>query len=218
MIFTFFQALDAETNEMRAIKRVDLSEVSESEADAFRNEVQLLQRLQGNKKIIKMFDYEERLNEDGDGTELFVVMEQGERDLANLLKEVSKDQELTDAKTKFYWEEMLETVDVVHQEKIIHSDLKPANFLIVNGTIKIIDFGIASKVDNDKTHVTKAIMMGTINYMSPEAIRNEQEGETRVKIGVKSDVWSLGCILYQMVYKKLPFGHIKMPIQKMMVM
>ena len=117
---------------MRAIKRVDLSEVSETEADAFRNEVQLLQRLQGNKKIIKLFDYEERLNEEGNGTELFVVMEQGERDLANLLKEVSKDQELTDAKTKFYWEEMLETVDVVHQEKIIHSDLKPANFLIVN--------------------------------------------------------------------------------------
>ena len=123
---------------MRAIKRVDLSEVSETEADAFRNEVQLLQRLQGNKKIIKLFDYEERLNEEGNGTELFVVMEQGERDLANLLKEVSKDQELTDAKTKFYWEEMLETVDVVHQEKIIHSDLKPANFLIVNGTIKML--------------------------------------------------------------------------------
>ena len=198
---------------MCAIKRVDLSEVSEPEAEAFRNEVKLLQKLQGNKRIIKLFDFEERVKPNKDGKELLVVMEQGERDLANLLKDMSKDQELTDTKIKFYWEEMLETVAVVHQQNIIHSDLKPANFLIVNGTLKIIDFGIASKISDDKTHVTKDNTMGTFNYMSPEAI---QSGEN-VKIGVKSDVWSLGCILYQMVYKRLPFGHIKELWKKMSV-
>ena len=108
---------------------------------------------------------------------------------------------------------MLKSVSVVHKMNIVHSDLKPANFLIVNGTLKIIDFGIASKISDDKTHVTKDNTMGTFNYMSPEAI---QSGEN-VKIGVKSDVWSLGCILYQMVYKKLPFGHIKEPWKKMFV-
>ena len=198
---------------MCAIKRVDLSEVSEPEAEAFRNEVKLLQKLQGNKRIIKLFDFEERVKPNKDGKELLVVMEQGERDLANLLKDMSKDQELTDTKIKFYWEEMLETVAVVHQQNIIHSDLKPANFLIVNGTLKIIDFGIASKISDDKTHVTKDNTMGTFNYMSPEAI---QSGEN-VKIGVKSDVWSLGCILHQMVYKKLPFGHINEPWKKILV-
>ena len=71
--------------------------------------------------------------------------------------------------------------------------------------MKLIDFGIASKIESDKTHVTKDNMMGTFNYMSPETF-------TKVKIGVKSDVWSLGCILYNMVYKKLPFADIK-PIQ-----
>ena len=140
---------------MCAIKKVDLSEVSEPEAEAFRNEVKLLQKLQGNKRIIKLFDFEERVKPNKDGKELLVVMERGERDLANLLKDMSKDQELTDTKIKFYWEEMLETVAVVHQQNIVHSDLKPANFLIVNGTLKIIDFGIASKISDDKTHVTK---------------------------------------------------------------
>ena len=90
-------------------------------------------------------------------------MEIGEKDLSKLLKEMAvQDREqnrsqsvcnssiarnrkrfgLTDAKTKFYWEEMLEAVQVIHGEGVVHSDLKPANFLIVGGTLKLIDFGI----------------------------------------------------------------------------
>jgi len=53
----------------------------------------------------------------------------------------------------------------------VHLDLKPANFLIVAGTIKLIDFGIASKVDRDKTHVTKDNQLGTLNFMSPESLQ-----------------------------------------------
>lgn len=75
---------------MLAIKRVDLSEVSASEAAAFRNEVKLLERLRGNPRIIKLIDYEERSKPNGHGRELFVVMEHGERDLANLLKVLLK--------------------------------------------------------------------------------------------------------------------------------
>ena len=98
---------------------MDLSEVSESEAWAFRNEVKLLERLKGNDKIITLIDFEERQKPNGSGTELFVVMENGQRDLASLLKEISASENgLTDAKTKFYWEEMLEAVSVVHKGKI----------------------------------------------------------------------------------------------------
>ena len=208
---------------MRAIKRVDLSDVSDSEASAFRNEVKLLERLRGNRRIITLIDYEERPKPNGKGHELFVVMENGERDLANLLKEVSASENgLTDAKTKFYWEEMLEAVYVVHSENVVHSDLKPANFLIVSGMLKLIDFGIASAVLDNKTHVTKDNLMGTFNFMSPEAINNQNVGGKDddtpiVKVGFKSDVWSLGCILYNLVYKKLPFADIRNPIMKLHV-
>ena len=194
--------------------------MSDSEADNFRQEVKLIESLQNlnSNRIIKLFDWEERpkTEDSDDGTELLVVMELGESDLASVLKLINKDTRgLTDAKTKFYWGEMLETVEVVHSKKIVHKDLKPANFLIVKGMLKIIDFGIASKVEDDRTHVTENNMMGTFNFMSPEAfVTSEGAGS---KIGSKADVWSLGCILYHMVYKKYPFGHIKNPIMKMQV-
>ena len=74
---------------MLAIKKVDLSDVSDQEANAFRQEIELLLRLQGNKRIVKLIDFEERTKADGMGKELLVVMEKGSRDLANLLKELS---------------------------------------------------------------------------------------------------------------------------------
>jgi len=208
-----FQVLEAKGSNMLAIKKVDLSDVSDQEANAFRQEIELLLRLQGNKRIVKLIDFEERTKADGMGKELLVVMEKGSRDLANLLKELSASEEngLSDATIKFYWEGMLKSVSVVHKMNIVHSDLKPANFLIVDGMLKLIDFGIASSVQDDKTHVTKENQMGTLNYISPETLNSSGN----IKIGFKSDVWSLGCILYNLVYKKLPFSHIKVPIAKM---
>ena len=103
--------------------------MSDSEADNFRQEVKLIESLQAlnSNRIIKLFDWEERPKTDDpdDGKELFVVMELGESDLASVLKLINKDTRgLTDAKTKFYWGEMLETVEVVHSKDIVHKDLK----------------------------------------------------------------------------------------------
>ena len=54
---------------------------------------------------------------------------------------------------------------------VIHSDLKPANFLLVCGRLKLIDFGIASSVQNDMTSVYKDVQTGTFNYISPESLQ-----------------------------------------------
>ena len=53
---------------------------------------------------------------------------------------------------------------------IIHSDLKPANFLLVSGHLKLIDFGIANAIQQDMTSVTLDQQVGTLNFISPEAI------------------------------------------------
>ena len=53
---------------------------------------------------------------------------------------------------------------------VIHLDLKPANFLLVAGDVKLIDFGIASSIQTERTSVTRDQQVGTVNYMSPEAI------------------------------------------------
>lgn len=109
--------------------------------------------------------------------------------------------------------QMLQAVHIIHEEKIVHSDLKPANFVLVRGQLKLIDFGIANAIANDTTNIQRDHQVGTVNYMSPETIELP-DGMRRLKVGRPSDVWSLGCILYQMVYGTPPFSALSV-IQKM---
>ena len=50
---------------------------------------------------------------------------------------------------------MLEAVNTIHEERIVHSDLKPANFMLVRGSLKLIDFGIAKAIQNDTTNIQR---------------------------------------------------------------
>ncbi|XP_021934074.1 serine/threonine-protein kinase MPS1 isoform X2 [Zootermopsis nevadensis] len=162
-----FDVLDPNTRQELAMKCVNLSVAEPSIAQGYLNEIALLRRLQGSDTVICMtdFEYEEEKQM------LYVVMEKGETDLSRLIKNISKTNQIPIITVLYYWNEMLRAVKNIHANGIIHSDLKPANFLLVSGRMKLIDFGIASSVQSDMTSVIKDAQAGTFNYMSPEAIQ-----------------------------------------------
>jgi serine/threonine-protein kinase TTK/MPS1 len=87
--------------------------------------------------------------------------------------------------------QMLEAVHAIHQQKIVHSDLKPANFILVQGALKLIDFGIAKAIPNDTTNIQRDIQVGTLNYMSPEAIKDSQAGQHGGREMMKVSIYAL---------------------------
>jgi serine/threonine-protein kinase TTK/MPS1 len=183
---------------LRALKRVT---TGGAHLEALANEVTLLRQLADCPHVIQVFDAEIS----AERGVLNIVMERGEMDLARFLQ---THVDITIGDIQKLWRQMLEAVQVIHGERIVHSDLKPSNFLLVDGRLKIIDFGIARRIAAETTNISREQSVGTISYMAPEAIANG-----RVKLARSSDIWSLGIILYQIVYLRSPFAHLE-PMQR----
>ncbi|XP_026229242.1 dual specificity protein kinase Ttk [Anabas testudineus] len=203
-----YQVLDHK-KQLFAVKYVDLEEADAQTIESYKNEIEHLNHLQQySDQIIKLYDYEITTSY------IYMLMECGNLDLNTWLR---NRKSVNPLERKFYWKNMLEAVHTIHKHGIVHSDLKPANFVIVNASLKLIDFGIANRIQPDVTSIMKDSQVGTLNYMPPEAIKDtsSQPGKARSKISPKGDVWSLGCILYCMTYGKTPFQSITNQITKL---
>ncbi|NLW24651.1 MAG: Stk1 family PASTA domain-containing Ser/Thr kinase [Clostridia bacterium] len=112
-----------------------------------------------------------------------IILEQGPLELAEII-DIAK--------------QICDALEHAHENSIIHRDIKPHNILITRGKrVKVTDFGIARAATNITMTHTKDII-GSVHYFSPEQAKGEITGE-------KSDIYSLGIVLYEMVTGRLPF-------------
>jgi len=100
--------------------------------------------------------------------------------------------------------QLCDALEAAHNQGIIHRDLKPGNIMILDEPVgrdllKVLDFGLAKSLVNDSTNITNTnALMGTPLYMSPEQVEGRPSDQ-------RSDLYSLGCILYQMLTGRPPF-------------
>lgn len=147
-------------------------------------------------------------------------MERGEIDLDTIVRTLKSQKNLTPSKIRFYWEQMLEATAEMHAKGIIHADIKPANFILVKGVLKLIDFGLACKIAPGGESVVRTFVGGTKDYLSPEVYANtavnngvlepdSSRSSRHIHLTTKADIWALGIILYQWVYdQKHPYENL----------
>ena len=130
-------------------------------------------------------------------TESYIIMEYCDSgDLRGILKKPIKEKY-----AQFYFCQLANGLKYLDKHSIIHRDIKPKNILLTNSrrVLKIADFGFAKKVNNQSLHET---FCGSPLYMAPEIINNNLYNN-------QIDLWSVGLILYEMLYGFHPFGTCK---------
>ncbi|KJS20944.1 MAG: hypothetical protein VR72_12720 [Clostridiaceae bacterium BRH_c20a] len=185
-----YQAKDIYLNRIVAVKILREYFTSDNEfVRRFRREAQAVASL-SHPNIVNIYD----VGQDGDTHYLVMEYIKGKT-----LKEIINEQApIPLNETIDIVKQICDALEHAHENSIVHRDIKPHNIIITRGgRVKVTDFGIARAVSTATVTHTRGII-GSVHYFSPEQAKGEITGE-------KSDIYSLGIVLYEMVTGKLPF-------------
>ncbi|TMR25571.1 Stk1 family PASTA domain-containing Ser/Thr kinase [Nonomuraea turkmeniaca] len=191
-----YRARDIRLDRIVAIKtlRSDLARDHTFQA-RFRREAQSAASL-NHPAVVAVYDTGEDAT---DGTPVpYIVMEYVDgRTLRDLLRQ---DRRLMPERAVELVDGILRALDYSHRGGIVHRDIKPANVMITRaGDVKVMDFGIArAMADSAATMTQTAQVIGTAQYLSPEQARGE-------RVDARSDIYSTGCLLYELLTGQPPF-------------
>ncbi len=189
-----YEAHDPTFDRPVAIKTMRLDQISAAEAEEYESRFRAEARAGGRLKHPNILDV---YDAGRDGNTIFVVMELAQGgDLKQLLDDSTQ---LSFQRSMAIMQELLSAMSCAHENGIIHRDIKPANVLLDSkGGVKLADFGIAHLLDSTAADSTTDAIVGTPRYMSPEQFQGLQ-------IDHRSDIFSAGVVLYQMLTGARPF-------------
>jgi serine/threonine-protein kinase len=189
---------DTRLGRVVAIKRLRTDLASDATFQArFRREAQSAASL-NHPAIVAVYDTGEETASDGTNvSQPYIVMEfVAGRTLRDILRDGRK---ILPERALEITSGVLSALDYSHRAGIIHRDIKPGNVMLTpSGDVKVMDFGIARAMSDSNTMTQTAAVVGTAQYLSPEQAR----GET---VDSRSDVYSAGCLLYELLTGRPPF-------------
>ena len=185
-----YKAQDTDLKEKVAIKLLRPEIAADKKTiERFRNELKFARKIR-HKNVCQMYD----LNKEA-GLHYITMEYVDGKDLKSMIRMMGQ---LGSGKTIFIAKQVCEGLVEAHRLGVVHRDLKPQNIMVdEDGNARIMDFGIARSLKT-KGITAAGVMIGTPEYMSPEQVEGKE-------VDQRSDIYSLGVILYEMVTGRVPF-------------
>lgn len=188
---TVYRVIESSTNQEYALKVVSKERVSKPKSlEKMKSEISIQSSLHHPNIVQSFLSFEDSLN-------YYIIIEycpgHSIRDIIKKQRRINEDE------VSKMLKDVIEGVSYLHDNRVIHRDIKLENFLIgADGKVKIADFGLSAKLDYDDQK--KFTVCGTPNYISPELLTSAKEGHS-----YEVDIWAIGVCAYAMLYGKPPF-------------